>query len=98
MTMNFGNDEDDLNRMLSVLDAASIDLLRLQTVRRSILLAADAHPKQSGFFLFRLQPALLTATALLGLVLGISVPVLDNSDSISAYFDSQPSYLDGGFG
>jgi hypothetical protein len=89
--------DQDLDRLLSALEGEP-SVLRLRNVRRSVLVRASEIPRTS-FFLFRFEPALFTATALLGLVMGFSLPLIGNSDSASTLFDMpSQSFISGSFG
>jgi hypothetical protein len=89
--------DNDLDRLLNTLDCIpSPD--RVRNLRRSILISAPPR-RRMPFFLFGFRPALLTATALLGLVLGMSLPLLGPDDASTGFLDlPSQSFLGDSFG
>ena len=92
------DDQDDILARLLAVDALQPDALRLQRVRRSIVLAAAGRPRRWWSAYIQPEPALVFATALLGLALGASLPThIDDDSGVSSVFDTQvPGSIDGG--
>ena len=88
-----------LETALSLLDETP-SVQRLQRVRRSVLIAASQ--KKRGFFasFLGMEPAFLMATALLGLVIGVSVPLpLSGENAGNSISDlQQPGLFEGDAG